>query len=347
MSEVSRQRRWRRRVGAALTIGSAVVSVGVVGAVDAGADAPLDALSLSCEGRDRDVASVRCRWTVPADAAGVRVVRVTLGSGEGRIVVHRTDDPSMNTFVDAPVRRGVRYMYAVRAVDSSGDLIAASRPVVAGVRPADDGIEALRLDCNATGSTVVRCRWTNPETADRTLTLWRSVDGTVRERVASFDHRFATSYGDTVLANTSSVVYAVIATDGSGEIVARSRADLVQMPSNEVSASEQRPVGTAPIEESVPDVVIPDVIASEVVVKEPAELVSTTTTVATDEVPVAAPLEPVVPERIPEVAASERPEPDVDHAEPERITLPADGPSSLRSNRVDRVRTNSEAETAR
>ncbi len=155
-------------------------------------------MHLDCTGRNRDVAAIGCRWTVPGDAAGVRLIRVALGSGMGRVTVHRTDDPSENTFVDTPVRRGVRYLYAVRAIDVAGRLVGASRPVVAGVSAHDEGaaIEALRLQCTASGVVTVRCEWTAPDAPARVITLWRSVDGGARERVASFRAPFPTSYGD-------------------------------------------------------------------------------------------------------------------------------------------------------
>lgn len=188
-------------------------------------------MRLACTGRDGDVASIGCRWSVPDAAVGIRLIRIALGSGMGRVTVHRTDDPAENTYIDSPVRRGVRYVYAVRAVDSSGRLVAASRPVVAGVAlPEPTGVEVLRLQCASTGAVTVRCAWSAPATPARVLTLWRSVDGGPRERVASFTGSFPTSYGDQVPASSSRAVYAVIATDGAGEIVARSRADGVRFP---------------------------------------------------------------------------------------------------------------------
>lgn len=354
MSEISKQRGWKRRLGALATVGAAVASVAVIGAVDASADAPLDVLALSCEGRDREVASVGCRWTVPVDAAGVRLVRVTLGSGEGRIVVHRTDDPSMNTFVDSPVRRGVRYLYAVRALDARGDVIAASRPVVAGVAPTDHGVEALRLNCNATAATAVRCHWTDPESPARVLTLWRSVDGAARERVASFENPFPTSYGDTVRPGTSRVAYAVIATDGAGEIVARSRAEGVRMPLTDVRNSDRRPVDTRPFDEVAPDVAFPVVVAPE-----PAETAPTTTPVDVDEAPVRTTPEPVVPERTADTApdrvepvrttppVERTPERPVDEARAGDDSSPASNEPSGRSDQPEGVRPTSEAEPAR
>lgn len=220
-------------------------------------------MRLECAGRDGDVASIGCRWSVPDAATGIRLIRIALGSGMGRVTVHRTDDPTANTYVDSPVRRGVRYVYAVRAIDASGRLVGASRPVVAGVAlPEPTGVEVLRLQCASTGAVTVRCAWSAPATPARVLTLWRSVDGGPRERVASFTGSFPTSYGDQVPASSSRAFYAVIATDGGGEIVARSRADGVTFPDvvpdvevvpDAPPPVETRPVETRPVETAPPE----------------------------------------------------------------------------------------------
>ena len=236
----ARQQRMTRRFTRwlavpALVIGGAVIADGAAAAsrdiVPTETREVFDVLQLRCEGKDGEVASVGCRWTMPEGAAGVKVLRVVVGSGAGRQTVYRTADASISSFVDSPVRRGVRYLYVVRAFDAEGRLVAASRPAVAGVAVAPDPtVEVLRLDCTATGAETARCRWTAPASPARVLTLWRSVDGGVRERVASFANPFPTSYGDVVPTATSRAVYAVIATDGAGEIVARSRADGVAFP---------------------------------------------------------------------------------------------------------------------
>ena len=215
----------------------------------------IEAMTLRCAPRDGDVAAIGCRWSVPDGAAGVRLIRIALGSGMGRVAIHRADDPTENSFIDAPVRRGVRYLYAVRAVDADGRLVGAGRPVVTGVPALDEPptVEVLRLRCAATGASTVRCGWSGPDEPARLLTLWRSVDGGARERVASFQPPFATSYGDRVPPSSSRAVYAVIATDGAGDIVARSRPDGVVFPDTGppvigVDPVESRPVETRPAE---------------------------------------------------------------------------------------------------
>ena len=236
LRRAGRRRRPRRLLGSAVVAAAAVgtLAAAPVAADDVGSTADIvaersehrvEAMRLTCSARDGDVAAIGCRWSVPDGAAGVRLIRVALGSGMGRVTVYRTDDPTDNTHVDTPVRRGVRYLYAVRAIDSAGRLVGASRPVIAGV-PKDDtpAVEALRLRCEATGTVTVRCGWSLPDHPARVVTLWRSVDGAARERVASFRAPFPNSNGDQVPSSSSRAVYAVIATDGAGEIVARSRA---------------------------------------------------------------------------------------------------------------------------
>ena len=250
-----RRRKLSRQLARWLAVPALAIAGSAVGSasVDASRDDAtvdtrhvFDLLRLQCEGSDGTVAQIACRWTVPHNAASVKLIRVVVGSDAGRQTVFRTSDPSINRYVDSPVRRGVRYLYVVRAVDSSGALVAASRTVVAGVaESSDSGVEALRLDCSATGEVTARCRWTAPTSLARVLTLWRSVDGAARERVESFANPFPTSYGDVVPASTSRAVYAVIATDGAGEIVARSRAEGVTFPPAEVDA---RPVDASPVD---------------------------------------------------------------------------------------------------
>jgi hypothetical protein len=82
---------------------------------------------------------------------------------------------------------------AVRVRDSSVQCRAASRPATTGVATVPDpAIEVLRLDCSAAGAVTARCRWTAPSSPARVLTLWRSVDDGVRERVATFANSFST-----------------------------------------------------------------------------------------------------------------------------------------------------------
>jgi|GEM_PF-1205783 len=183
-------------------------------------------LQLSCEARlSDDVAGARCAWSAPTSdaAAGVELVRVAIGSDQGRQVVFRTTDLSVTEHVDTPIRAGVRYAYAVIAVNNVGRIVGRSRTVVTGVPAAEPpSVELLQLHCRAGSSEPternrVGCEWTLPTSPARALTLWRSVNDGARERVALFSTPFAASYGDVVSAGTTSVVYVVIATDGDGQ----------------------------------------------------------------------------------------------------------------------------------
>lgn len=202
----------------------------------------LEVIELECSAVTADRPTIACRWSIPAhpEAAGVRLVRVALGTGLGRTTVFRTEEPSQHTFRDVEVRPGVRYAYVVRVVSAAGHLVGTSRPAVAGVpgdRPTD--VEVLRLGCRATSATAVACEWSAPAGRTRLLSLWRSVDGGRRERVASFGQPFPTSYGDHVPPGTARVVYTLVGTDGGDRITARSRATGVAVP--DARPADRRP----------------------------------------------------------------------------------------------------------
>jgi hypothetical protein len=213
----------------------------------------IEALKLDCHGVDRDEAAIACRWSIPEHprAAAVKLYRSALGTDEARTVVFRTDDLEENSYVDSPIRRGVRYLYAIRVVDVNGRIVGASRPVIAGVPPVDQPeIEVLKLACAAASASVATCEWSLPDRPARVLTLWRSVDGGPRERVASFEQRFPTTYRDEVPEGTRRAAYAVIATTGD-TIVARSRASYVRFadePDTDVRPVDTRPVDTRPVD---------------------------------------------------------------------------------------------------
>lgn len=128
--------------------------------------------------------------------------------------------------------------------------------------------EVLRIECAAPAAVAgqrirIGCRWTLPTDAPvRQLTLWRSVDGAVRERVATFGWPFENSYRDVVPAGTSRVAYAVIGTDGSGDLVARSRADIVRLPTRPTPTAV-RPAEPAPEATTVVSAVPPAGSAAE------------------------------------------------------------------------------------
>ena len=84
-------RRPNRRFGAAVV--SAVAVIAALSAAPATAaetdevaaerTADVEVMRLDCTARDREVAAIGCRWSVPDDAAGIRLIRVALGSGMG------------------------------------------------------------------------------------------------------------------------------------------------------------------------------------------------------------------------------------------------------------------------
>ncbi|NND75438.1 MAG: hypothetical protein HKN44_10580, partial [Ilumatobacter sp.] len=221
-------------------------------------------LRLDCALRQTDERSaVACRWSVPSSdgAVAVRLLRATAGSGEPRSVIHRTTELEENEFIDAQVRPGHRYHYAVQALDVNHRVVGTSRTVTVGVPPVDTppDVEVLKIHCRAGAADSpsdrihVGCEWSVPQRPGaRLLTLWRSVDGGAREQVASSPPPFRSSYRDVVPAGTRSVVYAVIATDGDGEIVARSRAARVTIPRTRPDVAPDAPVIDRPQPPVVP-----------------------------------------------------------------------------------------------
>lgn len=238
--------------------------------IDVRSDRVPEHLRLACVVRVTDERPiVGCHWSVPtADGAvAVRLLRGTVGSDERRQVIHTTTELRANEFVDRTVRPGHRYHYVVQSLNAQRRVIGTSRTVTVGVPPTDEApdVEVLKLACRAADAraddtrVAVGCEWSLPSRhRARTLTLWRSVDHGAREVVASWPAPFRSSYRDVVPAGTRSVVYAVIAADGDGEIVARSRAAHVALRPPDTDARPQvapdRPV-LVPVE---PDRVGPD-----------------------------------------------------------------------------------------
>lgn len=222
--------------------------------------------------RAKDVRSaVVCRWSAPtSDAAvAVRLLRVVIGSGEGREVIYRSTNLEVNEYIDAAVRQGHRYAYAVQAVDTNGRIVGMSRPETVAVPVVGTPtVEVLKLRCAVLNLSEpdarhrVGCEWSVPH-ADgaRVLTLWRSIDGAARERVVSFTHPFKTAYRDVVPAGAHRVSYAVIVTDSHGEIVARSRATTLRIP------DRTRPPIVITPDRPVSDVPVTDVPATDVLTK--------------------------------------------------------------------------------
>ena len=184
---------------------------------------------------------VKCRWTESEhpDAAAYKIVRV--GGGE-RTVVFRTDDTSVTRFTDKDVEFGVRYRYRVVVLNSEGERIQRSRWNKAIVVKPD--VERLRMECDVVDAETdaatdiapeaqphpILCQWRPAESeAAVEYQLWRRIRGQHRELVATVGLD-TLSHLDEVPADTTKVVYAVLALDAEGEIVGRSGLSKIRFP---------------------------------------------------------------------------------------------------------------------
>ncbi len=96
-------------------------------------------LRLACQpASDGEQRGIGCRWSPSTSRrfAGYRLVR---GTPDGREVVFRTADRAHTRFLDTNVRPGVRYRYAVVAVDAAGHIVGRSSVVTTGIPPASQG----------------------------------------------------------------------------------------------------------------------------------------------------------------------------------------------------------------
>lgn len=202
-----------------------------------------DRPKIRCRGAvsDDGAPMIRCRWTETThpDAAGYKIVRV--GGGE-RSVVFRTGDTSVTRFTDNDVAFGIRYRYRVVVVNEDGRRIQRSRWNRAIV--VEPEIERLRMACAVTdvdsdAATDVApeapphqilCQWRPAESeAAVEYQLWRRIRGQHRELVATVGLD-TLSQLDEVPADTTKVVYAVLALDADGEIVGRSGLSKIRFP---------------------------------------------------------------------------------------------------------------------
>ncbi len=293
-------------------------------------DRPIELLSLTCRPiGDRDDA-IGCAWRMPQhpDAAAVRLIR-TSATSDARATVYRSADLSITTATDAPVRPGVRYVYRLQALSESGRIVGLSRPETAGI-PVDDpvepSVEVLRLSCAPTSPARVACEWSAP-TVDgvRRLTLWRSVDGDARERVVSFPAPVPTSYVDSVPADASRVVYAVIAENGDGRIVARSRPEGVTLGSPTTSVDRVPPAPGSTSSDTTPATTAP-------VSPQPTATSSTTSTTVT---PTAT--STTTPDTTPATTAP-APRPQAPDRDISTTSGPRPSPEPVPDGRTDRVR---------
>ena len=185
---------------------------------------------------------VRCRWRVSEhpDAAGYKVVRV---HGDDRSVVFETDDVDVRRFTDKDVEFSTRYRYRLIVVDENGDKLQRSRWDRAIVRKPDT--ERLKMACGVADAVTetadaephsILCEW-RPAQGDSAVEyqLWRRIRGQHRELVTTVGLD-TLSHLDTVPADTTKVVYAVLALDADGEIVGRSGLSKIRFPVQESPA---------------------------------------------------------------------------------------------------------------
>jgi hypothetical protein len=223
---------------------SAVMAMVAITPSSAASASEVEALRLDCRAQTTDSEPVvRCAWSEPRTSAatGVKLFRLDPAVDDQRQVVYRSGDLSQTGFTDTHVRAGHRYVYAVVAFNSDGRVVARSRAEWVRV-PTTPDVEVLRLQCElGPARAAIGCEWSRPETRDAAVvTLWRSVDGGEREIVERFRPSGPTAYRDRVPAAAERIVYAVIATDRAGDIVARSRAEAVRIP--EIDAAPSRPI---------------------------------------------------------------------------------------------------------
>jgi hypothetical protein len=236
----------RRHLAAAATAVAFVLSFPLAAVAHAGATADpvrvrfrtaeqLEVIELTCAARaTAEGPVVGCRWSSPSavPAAGVRLIRFDPAVDPYRTVVLRTDDVSVTEYVDRDVRGAHRYGYAVQVLGAGGRLVGRSRAEWVGVPAVDDSVELLRLGCTpgSSGATI-ECEWSRPVSpAAWVVSLWRSVDDGARALVAQFRPSGPHSYRDIVPAAAREVMYAVVVTSATGDVVARSRPDTVRIP---------------------------------------------------------------------------------------------------------------------
>lgn len=229
---------------------SAVMAMVAITPSSTASASEVEALRLDCQPQTTDSGpAVRCAWSEPRTpaAAGVKLYRLDPAVDDQRQVVYRSADLSQTRFTDTHVRAGHRYVYAVVAFTSDGRVVARSRAEWVRVPKAPD-MEVLRLQCEVgPAGAAVGCEWSRPETRDAAVvTLWRSIDGGEREIVERFRPSGPSAYRDRVPAAAQHIVYAVIATDRAGDVVARSRAEAVRIPGIDSSRPIVTPERAAP-----------------------------------------------------------------------------------------------------
>lgn len=196
-------------------------------------------LRLRCRGKigRADQQLVRCKWSQPKDTnASYTVVERIGGDSDAWTPILRTENVRRHRYLDKSIAAGVRYRYRIRVYDSNDNLVAASRSRSAGV-PAP-GVEILKISCKGAvddgGDKTAGCEWSASEDA-RGYQLWRIVNRNHRDLVGTYGADVQSVRDIDVPDDTKVVRYAVLALDGDGEIIGRSRVAKVRFPKTDRS----------------------------------------------------------------------------------------------------------------
>ena len=192
-------------------------------------------------------AGIACAWTGVhhPKAAGYRLWRaVDVPDPEHhRTVIFRTRDLDHTRHLDAEIRPGHTFHYAVQVVGTDGGSLAWSNTVRVVVPPLPDRVEALRLGCEGVRADTdppgvhrpgIACRW-SPSTRPA-FAFYRLIRGDGEERVVVFrtDDRRGTHHLDIEVEPGQSYRYVIEAVAADGRVVGRSEPARATAPPPEV-----------------------------------------------------------------------------------------------------------------
>lgn len=180
-------------------------------------------------------AGIACAWTGVhhPKAVGYRLWRaVDVSDPEHhRTVIFRTRDLDHTRHLDAEIRPGHTFHYAVQVVGTDGGALAWSNTVRIVVPPLPDRVEALRLGCDGVRADTdppgvhrpgIACRWSPSTRPD--FAFYRLIRGGGEERVVVFrtDDRRGTRHLDIEVEPGQSYRYVIEAVAADGHVVGRS-----------------------------------------------------------------------------------------------------------------------------
>jgi len=121
-------------------------------------------------------------------------------------------DAKEHLYIDENIRKSVEYLYALRAIDSSGQLSAMSNIVPA--RPYDTGVRPGLRDVMArydSAAKKIQVGWTRPRTAEaHELFLYRSIDGAPLMRRAIISDQAQNTWNDDHFPLKGTIAYRII-----------------------------------------------------------------------------------------------------------------------------------------